>query len=87
MNVAIWPVEGSKLIDAAVTGVEAGAGPVTTNVVGVNVVGSIRKPDGTVKVALIPPLEHAVFEPAAGLVEPTDTLPTGLGAAAVKVHT
>src|ERR1700674_1041164 len=87
VNVAMRPVAGSRATDAAVTGVEAGAGPVTIKVVGVNVVGSILKPDGIGKVALMPALGHPVLALAAGLVESTDTFPTGLGAAAVKVHT
>ena len=87
VNVAMRPVAASKVTDAAITGVEAGAGPVTLNVVGVNVVGSIRSPDGTVKVALIPAVGHTALALAAGFVESTDTFPVALGAAAVKVHT
>ncbi len=64
----------------------AGAGPVTVNVVGVTVVGSIRRPDGTVKVALMPAVGHTELALAAGLVDVTETFPAAFGAAAVKVH-
>jgi hypothetical protein len=81
------PVLGSNETDAAVTGVEAGAGPVTMNVVGVTVVGFMRNPDGTVKVALMAAAAHTPVALAAGLVRDTDTFPGTLVAAAVKVHT
>ena len=87
MNVAMYPVAGSRETDAAVTGVEAGAGPVTMNVVGVTVVGFMRDPEGTVKVALMAAPGHTPIALAAGLVESTDTFAAAAGAAAVKVHT
>ena len=87
MNVAMRPVAGSRDTEAAVTGVEAGAGPVTINVAGVNVVGSMRKPEGTEKVAFTPVAGHTPVAFAAGFVDNTATLPAAAGAAAVKVHT
>ena len=66
MNVAICPVAASRDTDAAVTGVEAGAGPVTMNVVGVTVVGSMRDPEGIVKVALMADAGHTPVAFAAG---------------------
>jgi hypothetical protein len=69
------------------TCVDAGAGPVTVNVVGVNVVGSIRNPDGTVKVALMPAVGHTAGALAVGLVETTDTFPAALATVVVNVQT
>jgi hypothetical protein len=81
------PVAVSSVIDDAVTGVDAGNGPVTVKVVAFTVVGFIRKPEGTVKVALMPVFGHAVAELAAGLVEATDTCPAAVGPTVVNVHT
>ena len=71
VNVAIRPVAASSTTDAAVTGVKAG--PVRVKVVDVSVDGSIRKPDGTLKVALTLAFGHTVVAPAAGLVDNTET--------------
>ena len=89
MNVAMVPVAASRETDAAVTGVEAGAGPVTMNVVGVTVVGSMRDPagPGTAKVALMADVGHTAVALMAGFVEDTVTFAGAVGAAAVKVHT
>jgi len=86
-NVAMVPVAASRETDDAVTGVEAGAGPVTMNVVGVKVVGFIRDPEGTVKVALMAEVGHTPVALSAGLVEDTVTFAGAVGAAAVNVHT
>jgi hypothetical protein len=83
----MWPVAGSREMEAAVTGVEAGAGPVTMNVAGVTVLGSIRKPEGTAKVALMAAAGHTPVAFAAGFVDSTVTFPAAAGAAAVKVQT
>jgi hypothetical protein len=80
-------VAASSVTADAVTGANPGAGPVTVKVVDESVVGLIREPDGTVKVALIAAFGHTVLALAAGFVDSTDTFPAALGAAAVKVHT
>ena len=87
VNFAMRPVAASRTTEAAATGVDVGAGPTTVNVVGVSVVGSIRKPEGTVKVALTPAVAHTVVALAAGFVDSTETCPAALGAAALKIHT
>ena len=84
---AICPVAASSETDAAVTGVEAGAGPVTMKVEDVTVVGFRRNPEGTVKVALTAEVGQIPVALAAGLVESTETLPAAVGAAAIKLHT
>jgi hypothetical protein len=80
-------VAASRVTDAAVTGVDVGAGPTKVKVVAVNEVGSIRVPDGTEKVALIAAFGHTVLALAVGFVESTETFPAALAAAAVKVQT
>ena len=60
------PVAVSSTTDAAVTGVRAGDGPVTVNVVALIVVGSIRNPDGTVNVALTAVLDTRLIYPRRG---------------------
>ena len=70
------PVTASSTTDAAVTGVKAG--PVNVNVAEVTVEGSIRWPEGTLKVALTLALGHTPVAPAAGLMDSTETF-GGLG--------
>ena len=72
VNVAMRPVAASSTTEEAVTGVEAGAGPVTVKLAVVTVDASMRKPDGTLKVALILASAHTPAAPAAGLVDSTD---------------
>ena len=71
VKVAIRPVAASSTTDAAVTGVKAG--PIKVKVVDVNVDGSIRKPEGTLKVALTLAFGHTPVAPTAGLVDITET--------------
>ena len=85
VKVAMRPVGVSSATDAAVTTVTPG--PVRIKVPVVTVAGSIRKPEGTVKVALTLELEHTAGAPAAGLVESTETDADGAAVAVVKVHT
>src|SRR5450759_4117499 len=87
VNVAIVPVAASSATDAAVTEVTAGDGPVTVNVAALTVLGSIRRPEGTVKVALTDAFGHTPDSPAVGLVDFTVTFAALTAAAVVKVHT
>ncbi len=87
LKVATRPVAASRVTDAAMTGVSAGAGPVTLKVAALTVAGSMRRPEGTLNVALAVALGHTPVALTAGLVESTDTLAAGAAAAVVKVHT
>ena len=87
VKVAIRPVGLSRTMDDAVTGVKAGPGPVTVKLAALMVVGSIRVPEGTLKVALMVAVVHTSFAPAMGLVESTVTFAGGTGVVVVKVHT
>jgi hypothetical protein len=49
--------------------------------------GSIRKPEGTVNVALMVALGHTAIAPVAGVVDSTDTLAGGTAAAVLKLQT
>ena len=73
VKVAIVPVAESSVTDAAVTGVNVGAGPASVNVAAVTLRGSMRKPTGTVKVALMVAFGHTADWPAVGLVDLTET--------------
>ena len=88
VKVPMVPVATSSTTDAAVTDVDAGAGPVTVNVVALTVLGFIRRPTGTVNVALTDAVGHTPVWPAAGLVDATEIFAGGRAAVAVvKVHT
>ena len=92
MKVAILPVAASRATDAAITGVDAGAGPATTKVADVKVDGSRRAPDGTVKVALTVALGQTFAAALTGEMASTEISdgPPGTGGIAgpalVKVH-
>ena len=63
----------SSTTDDATMVPKAGPGPVTVNVAVFTVAGFILAPEGTLKVALTLVLEHAVADPAIGLVDSTET--------------
>src|ERR1700694_1985246 len=69
VNVAMVPVAVSRTTDAAVTEVRAGDGPVTVKVAALTVLESIRRPAGTVNVALTDAFRPTPAFPAAGLVD------------------
>src|SRR5204863_9886968 len=86
VKVAMRPVGASSATVAA--GTATMPGPVNVKVVDVMVSGSMRSPEGTVKVALTVAAGHTPAAAARGFVEPTETFAGGIGAAAVvKVHT
>src|ERR1700734_2492208 len=87
VNVAMVPVAASSDTDAAVTEVNAGEGPVTVKVAALIVLGSIRSPAGTAKVALTAAFGHTPVSSAVGLVDFTVTFVDVTAADAVKVHT
>ena len=88
---AIRPVAESSTTDEATTDAEAGGGPTTVNVAVVTVRGSILKPEGTLKVALMAALGHTLLAFAEGLVDCTETLAAATGGSTdvpvVNVHT
>src|SRR5579872_4732454 len=88
VKVAMVPVAGSSTTEAAVTGAKPGPGPVTVKVTLLMVVGSICRPDGTLKDALTFVLGHTLIAFAAGASATTET---GFGgpivAAVVNAHT
>ena len=87
LKVAIRPVATSSTTDDAITGVIAGAGPVTVNVAVVIDRGSIRNPEGTLKVALMLAPGHTPVAFADGLVLTTETFAGAVGPAVVNVQT
>ncbi len=72
-------------MDDAVTATNAAL--VTVKVVALSVCGFMRKPDGTLKVALMGAVGHTPVAAAAGIVEVTVTFPGAAAAPVVKVHT
>ena len=93
VKVATLPVAASSDTDAAITGVDAGAEPLTIKVAAVKDDGSKRAPEGTVKVALMVALGHTLEAALAGEIERTEISdgPPGSGGitgpALVNVHT
>jgi hypothetical protein len=87
VQVAMRPVATSRITEAAVTGVEAGAGPMTVKVAALTARGSIRKPEGTLKVALTVAVGHTPLTATAGEVESTETFADGTAAADMKACT
>lgn len=87
VKVAMRPVALSRTTDAAVTGTGMGDGPATVKVAVLIMVGSIRIPEGTLKVALMAALLHTPVPFALGLVDSTETFAGAAGPAVVKVHT
>ena len=77
VKVTMRPDALSTVTDAAVTVVDAGAGPLSVNVADVTVCGSMRLPDGTEKVALIVESGQALPLPLTGLVEDTEMAEIG----------
>ena len=86
VNVAIRPVAASIVTLSATKGIKVGAGPVIIKVVVFTLAGSIRKPVGTVKVALIFESKQTIGAPARGLVDSTEILAAGMAAVVVKLH-
>ena len=88
LKLAMRPVAASSTTEPATTGTRPGAGPVTVNTAELMVDGSMRRPDGTLKVALMLALVQTPPALAAGWVDSTETLAGGTAVAAVaKVHT
>ena len=85
VKVAIRPVAASRTTDDATTDVVPGAA-VTVNVAALTVSGSMREPEGTLKVALIAVIQTPEV-PAPGLVEDTETLASAIGPAVRNVQT
>lgn len=81
---AILPVAASSSTDAGVT--LFCPGPVSVKVAELMVKGSMRSPDGTLKVALIDASVQMLLLPAAGLVESTDMFAALTGPLVVKVQ-
>ena len=81
------PVAPSSTTDPAVTGVDAGAGPVKRKVAAVMADGSMRKPAGSLNVALTAALGQTLPAFAAGLVDSTEMLAGVVAAAVVKLQT
>ena len=84
MKVATRPVTISSETDAGITEAKLnGPGPFTVKVPAVIVVGSMRAPEGTPKLALIAAPGQTPVAPAVGLVESTEML-AGATAPAVR---
>ena len=86
VKVTIRPDALSTVTDAAVTAVDAGAGPLSVNVADVTVCGSMRLPDGTEKVALIVESGQALLLPLTGLVDATEMAAGAIGPVVVKLQ-
>ena len=85
LKVATRPVAESSNTDAAVT-LDC-AGPVSVKIAALMVAGSMRSPDGTLKVALTDASVHTPVVPAAGLVESIEMLAALTGPLVAKVQT